>query len=299
MHLSERPLFDSSDRLTVVVTGSTGGIGSALCDELARLGWSLILVNRSQSKALEQKSTLLTNHPDLSITLVQADLMDLADIRRACRELLDKVSKIDALYCMAGVLTSQRRLSADGHESHYAVNVLANYVMIQELAPLMVSEQGQPPSMVVTMSSSAIDRGNLDIENLSDPPKIGGLMGAYAQSKLALTAMCAEMAEDLRSHGMLIRAIDPGPTKTPMTASGDGMPAVLRWIAKFMFADPHEQAQRIVGAANPDEFDGQSGILVSSWKQKPLPKSIVSPSIQARLLERIRDDCDSQVEQLR
>ena len=88
MHLSERPSFDPSDRLMAVVTGATGGIGSALCDGLANLGWSLVLVNRSQSKALEQKGTLLTNHPDLSVTLVQADLMDLADIRRACRELL-------------------------------------------------------------------------------------------------------------------------------------------------------------------------------------------------------------------
>lgn len=298
MNLSGRPLFDSSERLTAIVTGSTGGIGSALCDELARLGWSLVLINRSQSKALEQKSAILENHPDLSVTLVQADLMDLADIRRACRELLDRGSKIDALYCIAGVLTSQRRLSADGHESHYAVNVLANYLMIQNLAPLMVGVQGQPASMVVTMSSSAINRGNLDIENLSDPPNIGGLMGAYAQSKLALTAMCAEMAQDLRLHGVLIRAIDPGPTKTSMTASGDGMPTILRWIAKFMFADPHDQAERIVGAANPDEFDGQSGIFVSSWKQKPLPKSILNPSIQARLMEKIRDDCEARVEEL-
>ena len=213
MHLSERPSFAPSDRLTAVVTGSTGGIGSALCDELARLGWSLVLINRSQSKALEQKSAILKNHPDLSVTLVQVDLMDLADIRRAGRELLDKVGSFDALYCIAGVLTSQRRLSVDGHESHYAVNVLANYVMIQSLAPLMITKQGQPTSMVVPMSSSAINRGNLDIENLSDPPKIGGLMGAYAQSKLALPAMCAETAQDLRSHGVLIRAIDPGPTR--------------------------------------------------------------------------------------
>ncbi|MEM1196867.1 MAG: SDR family NAD(P)-dependent oxidoreductase [Pseudomonadota bacterium] len=279
--------------MTAVVTGSTGGIGGAVCDELASQGWSLILVNRSQSKAFDQKERLVAKYPDITVDLVETDLMDLTRIEQSCREIEQKAGRVDALYGIAGVLTSERRLSAQGYESHYAVNVLANCVLIRNLIPIMTMGESLQPPMIVTMSSSAIKRGALDIENLSDPPKIGGLMGAYAQSKLALTAICAEMAPELEALGIRIRAIDPGPTKTSMTAGGDGMPLVLKWLAPILFSDPQKQAAKIVAAADPEAFGGATGIFVSSGRQNPLPKSIASQPIRGQLLEKIHRDCQA------
>ncbi|MEM8919563.1 MAG: SDR family NAD(P)-dependent oxidoreductase [Pseudomonadota bacterium] len=278
---------------TAVITGSTGGIGKAVCAKLADDGWSLVLVNRSQSKAEAQRKELHQTYPDLSVELVGTDLMDLVEIDKTCKEISAKIGEIHALYCIAGVLTDQRKLSAQGHESHYAVNVLANYALIRNLLPLM-SDAGQAGErMIVTMSSSAINRVKLDRQSLSAPAKIGGLMGAYAQSKLAMTAMCAQMAPDLWSSGVLIRAIDPGPTKTSMTSSGDGMPFFLRWLVPILFSDPDKQAAKIVAATEPSAHANETGILVSSWKKKRLPKSIADPLVRADLLDQIRSDCSA------
>ena len=275
-----------------VITGSTGGIGKAVCARLAQDGWSLVLVNRSQIKAEAQRDELRQRHPELEVDLSQTDLMDLAAIDKSCREITSSVTRIDALYCIAGVLTDQRRLSVQGHESHYAVNALANYALISGLRSVL-SGNTHPgaESMVVTVSSSAINMTPLDLSSLSAPEKIGGLMGAYAHSKLAMTGMCVQMAPDLEKAGIMVRAIDPGPTKTSMTSSGDGMPFFLRWLAPLLFSDPEKQAAKIVDAADPDAFLAETGILVSNWKRKSLPKSIQQPEVRRELLERIRIDC--------
>ena len=47
-----------ADQKLAVITGSTGGIGSAIARQLAEDGWSLVLVNRTQSKAEAQRASL-------------------------------------------------------------------------------------------------------------------------------------------------------------------------------------------------------------------------------------------------
>jgi len=252
----------------------------------------LVLVNRSQTKAEAQRDELRQRHPELEVDLTQTDLMDLAAIDKSCREITSSVTRIDALYCIAGVLTDQRRLSVQGHESHYAVNVLANYALISGLRPVLGGTTFPgAESMVVTMSSSAINMVPLDLSSLSAPEKIGGLMGAYAHSKLAMTGMCVQMAPELKQAGIMVRAVDPGPTKTSMTSSGDGMPFFLRWLAPLLFSDPDKQAAKIVAAADTNAMNGETGILVSSWKAKPLPPSIQNPKDREELMAQIRMDC--------
>ena len=275
---------------TAAITGSTGGIGTAIARGLAEDGWSLVLVNRSRTKALAQKEELQRDFPTIRIQTVQTDLMDLESIKTSCDEIAQITDHIDALYCVAGVLTSQRTLSAQGHESHYAVNVLAPYALIRNLAPLLTRAESDEHGMVVTMSSSAINRPKLDTSSLSDPAAIGGLMGAYAHTKLAMTAMCVQMAPELEESGVLIRAIDPGPTKTSMTSGGDGMPIVLRWLVPLLFADASTQAAKVIKAADPEGLDKRTGVFVSSGRIKPLPSSIAEAPERAKLMDTIASD---------
>lgn len=95
-----------SDRKVAVITGSTGGIGGAIAEQLAAGGWDLVLVNRSAEKASQQKTDLNTAHPEAKVDLVQADLMDTDQIKRSAHEILAIHSSIDALYNNSGVLTS-------------------------------------------------------------------------------------------------------------------------------------------------------------------------------------------------
>lgn len=65
-----------------LVTGATGGIGSAFCEELASRGESLFITGRSREKLETLSNKLKERHPDLIIKYAECDLTDEADRER-------------------------------------------------------------------------------------------------------------------------------------------------------------------------------------------------------------------------
>ena len=279
------------DRKIAVITGSTGGIGSAIADQLAAGGWDLVLVNRNAEKAVQQKTDLNTAHAGAKVDLVQADLMDTDQIKRAAREILAIHPRIDALYNNSGVLTSERVLSVQGHESNYAVNTLAAYVMAQALRPGLRRDDTDTNTMIVNTTSSAHNAAkSLDTETLSDPKVIGGLTGAYATTKLALTTMGTAMADTLLGEGIMVRSVCPGAAVTPMTKTSNAMPGLLKLFVPLLFNAPEKQAAKMIHAAQSDSFGGRAGIYITNGKEKPLPKLALDQDVQANLMAKLTAD---------
>ncbi|MEO0384173.1 MAG: SDR family NAD(P)-dependent oxidoreductase [Pseudomonadota bacterium] len=274
-----------------VITGSTGGIGSAIADQLAKDEWDLVLVNRNEEKAKQQKVTLEAAHSDAVIDLVQADLMDIAQIKEAAQKIIGMHPQIDALFNNSGVLTSERVISAQGHESNYAVNTLAAYVMTQGLRPALRRDDTVEKTMIVNTTSAAHKAAkSLDTETLSDPKVIGGLTGAYATTKLALTTMGVAMADGLRADGITVRSVCPGAVVTPMTKTSDAMPGILKLLVPLLFNAPEKQAAKMIHAARTDSFGGRTGIYITNGKEKPLPKLAMDQHVQARLMAKLTAD---------
>ncbi|MEM6259568.1 MAG: SDR family NAD(P)-dependent oxidoreductase [Planctomycetota bacterium] len=268
-----------------VITGSTGGIGSEIAKILAGRGDRLILVNRSREKADLQRSRLLADHRALHIELVTADFMDTTKIAEAIKEILAIPGRIDVLYNNAGVLTSEKILSVQGFESHYTVNVLASFQMINGLRTKMARASEDNAAMIINFSSSVIkQQKSLDLGSLAKPDQVTGLMGTYAQSKLAVTTMSAALAGALAEDHILIRAIDPGATRTPMTKGNAAMPKPLQWIAPLLFSPADKQAKKVVDAADPDNFASRSGILVANLNEKKLPHTAADTEVQRELI---------------
>ena len=280
-----------SDRQLAVITGSTGGIGGAIADQLAASGWDLVLVNRNAEKALQQKADLNAAHPGATVDLVQADLMNVEQIKSAAREILAAHPHIDALYNNSGVLTSQRVMSAQGHESNYAVNTLAPYVMLECLRPALKRAADAPKSMIVNTTSAAHNAAkSLDVSKLSEPEQIGGLTGVYATTKLALTTMGTALAPELEQDGIMLRSVCPGAVVTPMTKTSDAMPGILKFLVPILFNKPDKQAGKMINAARPDSFGGRTGIYITNGKEKAAPKLAVDKSVQASLLDKLIAD---------
>ncbi|MEM6889867.1 MAG: SDR family NAD(P)-dependent oxidoreductase [Pseudomonadota bacterium] len=274
-----------------VITGSTGGIGGAIADQLAENGWTLVLVNRNSAKAETQKADINRVHPHTKIDLIQADLMDLDQIKRAAQEILTIHPLIDALYNNSGVLTSQRVMSAQGHESNYAVNTLAPYVMLESLRPALKRDGDAPKTMVINTTSAAHNSAkSIDVDALSEPDSIGGLTGAYATTKLALTTMGTALAEDLAKDGIMVRSVCPGAVITPMTKTSDGMPGILKMLVPLLFNKPDKQAGKMIHAALPESFGARTGIYITNGKEKTAPKLANDPRVQAALIKKLSAD---------
>ncbi|MEL6646404.1 MAG: SDR family NAD(P)-dependent oxidoreductase [Pseudomonadota bacterium] len=274
-----------------VITGSTGGIGRAIADQLAASGWHLVLVNRNETKAQAQKADLQANHPGVAVDIVTANLMDVELIKASAQTIIGMHPKLDLLFNNSGVLTSERVMSVQGHESNYAVNTLAPYVMMQGLRPALRNQDAVAKSMIVNTTSSAQNAAKqLATATLSDPKDIGGLTGAYATTKLALTTMGTAMASELDAEGIMIRSVCPGPVVTPMTKTSDAMPGILKLLVPLLFKSPDKQAAKMIHSAHADSYGSQTGIYITDGKERPLPKLATDGVVQAKLMAKLSED---------
>ena len=70
-----------------LLTGSTGGLGHEMALLLAADGYDLILLNRNKGKASAQQAMLQSKFPEQRFDSVQANLMDIDDIRQASHDI--------------------------------------------------------------------------------------------------------------------------------------------------------------------------------------------------------------------
>ncbi|MEM7601977.1 MAG: SDR family NAD(P)-dependent oxidoreductase [Verrucomicrobiota bacterium] len=279
-------------RNTAAITGSTGGIGKEVSKILAGKGWNLVLINRSRDRSENQCSELKEAYPDQSFISYAADMMDLSEVSEVAKEVGSRHPEIQALYNIAGILTDKRVNSAQGIESHFAVNVLAPYLLLQKLrSSLGGKSESDPKSVVVNFASSAIKSvKQLDVSKLPNPDDIGGLMGAYATTKLAVTMVAEIWERELAGEGILIHSVDPGPTKTPMTGSSDGMPWFIRLLQPLLFKSPEAQAEKLVDAVEAGVEEGASGLYISEGKRAKAPAIVKDTEIQEALRKLLEEN---------
>jgi NAD(P)-dependent dehydrogenase (short-subunit alcohol dehydrogenase family) len=169
---------------TVLVTGSTDGLGRALAGELAGRGHDVVVHGRSRERV------------DAVARQVGAAGSHVADFARFddVRALAEAASGIDVLVNNAGLVSAQRQLSADGHELTFQVNYLAGFL----LTLLML-----PPR---TVNVASIGQRALDFDDLMLERGYEGYR-AYAQSKLAQIMFTFELAE--RRSDLSVNALHP------------------------------------------------------------------------------------------
>ncbi len=123
---------------TVLITGTTSGVGLYAAQSLLKRGWRVITANRSTARAEEAaaKLGLALQNPE-KLLHIKMDLSDLNSVRDGVKNLLTKLdAPLDAIVCNAAVylprLKSPRR-SAQGYEISMATNHFGHFLLIQLL----------------------------------------------------------------------------------------------------------------------------------------------------------------------
>ncbi|KAA3640529.1 MAG: SDR family NAD(P)-dependent oxidoreductase [Bacteroidetes bacterium] len=190
------------NKKTIIITGSTDGIGKLAAIKLANEGHEIFLHGRNANKlkAVVEEIRMLTKNEHTNG--LEADFSDLDAVREMAQEILQKVSKIDVLINNAGVYNSPVAKNQDGLDMRYVVNYLAPFVLTNELLPLL--KKGIDPR-IINLSSAAQSSVSLDV--LSGIVKLPE-SETYAQSKLALTMWSFHLAKSL--EGISVIAVNPG-----------------------------------------------------------------------------------------
>ena len=181
---------------TILITGATDGIGLLTAKNLSSLGHKVLLHGRSREK-LSAAAKEVGGNPDTYL----ADLSRLADVKAIAGEVLAAHSQLDVLINNAGVLKLAKTVTDDGHDARFMVNTFAPYVLTRELLPIIPKD-----GRIVNLSSAA--QALVDLKVLTGSKRYDD-MGAYAQSKLAITIWTRELAKELGS-GPVAVAVNPG-----------------------------------------------------------------------------------------
>ena len=231
-----RPLTEQ----TILITGSTDGLGRETAGALAERGATMLVHGRDGERAERVAAELRERTGNDGHRAYVADLARLDDVRLLAAELAEENDRLDALVNNAGIAMrdSERRLSGDGHELTFAVNYLSHFLLTELLLPFLVRSA---PARIVNVAS--VGQAPIDFD---DPMLERGYEGfhAYAQSKLAQIMFTFELAERLNPLEVTVNALHPA---TLMDT---------KMVREGVRAGPLERRRRGAGAGPPRRLAG-------------------------------------------
>lgn len=201
---------------TILITGSTDGIGLMTAKTLAAKGHNVILHGRNEFKLAQAKRELGSIMDSGNFEGWLADMSDLADVASFAEAFVDCHDALDVIINNAGVYKTSQPIMASGLDVRFVVNTIAPYLLTRKLLPLMTSS-----GRVLNLSSAA--QSPVDLKALSGQSTIANDFDAYGQSKLAITMWSRAMAQSIGNDGPVIIAVNPGSLlATKMVKEGFG-----------------------------------------------------------------------------
>jgi NAD(P)-dependent dehydrogenase (short-subunit alcohol dehydrogenase family) len=185
--------------MTAIVTGASGGIGSASAELLLRDGATVMILARRKDVLEETKAELLAAVPDGRVELFVGDGMVEDDIKAAFDQAYAINQRLDIVVATVGGgngFKPMLMLDAQTFRDQFDRNVVSAFLAIRYGAPLM-----QPGGSIVCISSTA---AKLPFNGLA----------AYHTAKGGLENLVRAAAEELGDAGIRINAVRPGLTQS-------------------------------------------------------------------------------------
>ena len=226
---------------TIVITGSSDGIGAAAARQLAGKGDRLVLVGRSEAKTAECARAL-------GAPYLCADFTRLDEVRALAEGLRAMCQRIDVLANNAGGIMGVREITEDGFEKTLQVNHLAPFLLTNLLMDVLASSSAK---VINTASVGARIFGHLELDDLDNHKKYSPSK-AYGDSKLANILFTKELHRRYHARGINTAAFHPGNVATNFAAESTSR---LRFIyhtpLKYLaLISPEKGAENLVWLVN-------------------------------------------------
>ena len=190
-------MFDLSG-MTALVTGASGGIGSAVAESLAAQG-ARVALSGTREDALRAVAAGLPHDP----IILPCNLSDPVAVDALVPSAVEALGQLDILVNNAGVTRDNlaMRMKDEEWDTVIRVNLEAAFRLIRAAArPMMKARFGR----VISITSVVGATGNPGQAN-------------YAASKGGLTAMSKALAQELASRNITVNCVAPGFITSPMT----------------------------------------------------------------------------------
>ncbi|TCJ39620.1 3-oxoacyl-[acyl-carrier-protein] reductase [Parafrankia sp. BMG5.11] len=188
--------------MTALVTGASGGIGSAIARSLSRQGARLALSGSNSAKLRAFREELIAES-HLDHVEITCDLSNTTQVEELIPAAIDTFGKLDILVNNAGITRDNltMRMKDDEWDQVIRINLEAAFrLMRASCKPMMKARFGR----IVTITSVVGATGNPGQAN-------------YAAAKGGLTAMSKALAQEVASRGITVNCVAPGFIRTAMT----------------------------------------------------------------------------------
>jgi 3-oxoacyl-[acyl-carrier protein] reductase len=188
-----------------VVTGAARGIGEAIAFRLAAMGATAVLTARDQAR-LEEVKAGIEQHGGRAVVL-PCDLTEEKAIAALGEKIAKEYGRCDILVNNAGMGVLRKPLvdlPVEEWDTMMHTNLRAPYLMIRNLAPLMIAAK----------SGHIINISSLAGKNILPEG------AAYSASKWGLNGLTYSVAEELRQYNVRVSVIAPGSVNTHFGGAG-------------------------------------------------------------------------------
>jgi 3-oxoacyl-[acyl-carrier protein] reductase len=214
---------------TVLVTGSSRGIGAQIARLMRASRANVTLHGRAKSDELEKLSD------ELDSPYIVFDVEDSA----AVEEVMARFERLDVLVNNAGINPSKTffELSDEDWERMVKVNFLGVIRVTRPIAEIMVKKRS---GVIINIASVK------GLQHVAGKP-------AYASAKAAVIALTARLAEEFAPAGVRVNAVAPGFTETAMSVATLDQPAIRAQVERIplgRMARTEEIAQAVLFLAS-------------------------------------------------
>lgn len=186
------------EKKTAIITGASRGIGKAIAKHLAKLGYTLLLIARTESLLEKLLLSLPGNHQCAAI-----DISEEEKVKAVINSFLQKEGQVDILFNSAGyVKRGTSALDQGEFQQMLMTNLVGIFNAVQAVVPAMKMRQSGRIYTVASYSGK-VARAPL---------------GGYSASKFGVMGFCESLYKELAPFGIHVTTICPSLVDTEMTA---------------------------------------------------------------------------------
>ena len=263
---------------TILITGTTNGIGRVSAVELARQGHHIVMANRNRDKSETLAAEITEETGNNNIEVLDLDLSSQASVRECAAAFLHNHDRLDVLLNNAGLMSMEEVITDDGLELQFAVNCLSQMLLTLELLPAL---EKAAPSQVIFVTSMMHKYGKLDFDSFTGWKKYSG-GASYNQSKLAMMLVAREMADLFRDRRIAVNTLHPGAVNTGIL---DNYGPIAQFFLRKLFISPEKGARTSLHLVDHVKNALPTGTYFDGSKPAKANKVVEDNGLRQRLWE--------------